>query len=150
MCLIDKNYKLQKIIPNGAFFQKLRHFIGGVQGGHEKIPGTYGGVGGCPKCLFWDFFRPILGFFLQLFALFLLFFSILASKFGSYRKKGSLLAFSEVIYLIGTNFRADKFSRTSSARKLEIFARIYYRAPSTKIQNSVLIFAQFRANCWLK
>ena len=53
-------------------------------------------------------------------------------------------------YLIRTNFRADKFSRTSSARKLEIFARIYFRAPFTKIRNSVLIFAQFRANCWLK
>ena len=52
-------------------------------------------------------------------------------------------------YLIRTNFRADKFSRTSSARKLEIFARIYFRAPSTKHQNSVLIFAQFRANILL-
>ena len=31
-----------------------------------------------------------------------------------------------------------------------IFARIYFRAPFTKIRNSVLIFAQFRANCWLK
>ena len=58
--------------------------------------------------------------------------------------------FTAVNYLIRTNFRADKFSRTSSARKLEIFARIYFRAPFTKIRNSVLIFAQFRANCWLK
>ena len=33
-------------------------------------------------------------------------------------------------YLIRRNFRADKFLRTSSARKLEIFARIYFRAPS--------------------
>ena len=33
-------------------------------------------------------------------------------------------------YLIRINFRADKFSRTCSARKLEIFARTYFRAPS--------------------
>ena len=33
-------------------------------------------------------------------------------------------------YLIRIHFRADKFSRTCSARKLEIFARIYFRAPS--------------------
>ena len=32
--------------------------------------------------------------------------------------------------LIRRNFRADKFSRTCSARKLEIFARINFRAPS--------------------
>ena len=33
---------------------------------------------------------------------------------------------------------------------LEIFSRVYFRAPSTKLKNSVLVFAQFRANCWLK
>ena len=33
-------------------------------------------------------------------------------------------------YLIRRNVRADKFSRTCSARKLEIFARIYFRARS--------------------
>ena len=43
---------------------------------------------------------------------------------------------------------------------VQIFARIFahfvcakirnFRAASTKIRNSVLIFAQFRANCWLK
>ena len=33
---------------------------------------------------------------------------------------------------------------------VEILARIYFRAPSTKPQNSVLIFAQFRANILLK
>ena len=33
---------------------------------------------------------------------------------------------------------------------IEIFARIYFRAPSTKDQNSVPIFAQFRANILLK
>ena len=80
-------------------------------------------------------------------------------------------------YLIRINFRADKFSRTCSARKLEIFARIYFRVSSDfeilktwymaiqtknrgyvlrkfisdffcaqKWRNSVLIFAQFRAN----
>ena len=33
---------------------------------------------------------------------------------------------------------------------VEISALIFFRAPSTKVQNSVLIFAQFRANFWLK
>ena len=33
------------------------------------------------------------------------------------------------IYLIRRNFRAYKFSRICSARKLEIFARINFRAP---------------------
>ena len=36
----------------------------------------------------------------------------------------------KLAYLIRINFRADKFSRTCSARKLEIFARTYFRAPS--------------------
>ena len=34
-------------------------------GDQEKIPGTYGGVGGCLEHRFWDFFLPILGFFLK-------------------------------------------------------------------------------------
>ena len=34
--------------------------------------------------------------------------------------------------------------------KIRNFARIYFRAPFTKIRNSVLIFTQFRANCLLK
>ena len=38
---------------------------------------------------------------------------------------------SEADYLpYRRNFCADKFSRTCSERKLEIFARIYFRAPS--------------------
>ena len=51
-----------------------------------------------------------------------------------------------LIYLIRRNFRADKFSRFSSARKLEIFARIYFRAPSTRHQNSVLISRNIAQN----
>ena len=70
--------------------------------GQEKIPVTYGGVGGWSKCLFWDFFRLFVWFFPRLFALFLLFFSILASKFGSSRKNGSLLD-------VKTMFRSDIF-----------------------------------------
>ena len=69
-------------------------------GGQEKIPGTYDGVGGWSNCLFWDFFRLILGFFPLVFAQFLLFFDIFASKFGSSRKNGSILD-------VETMFRSD-------------------------------------------
>ena len=38
-------------------------------------------------------------------------------------------------YFTFVNFRAEKFSRTSSTRKLEIIGQIYFRVPSTKLQN---------------
>ena len=46
------------------------------------------------------------------------------------------------VYLIRTNFRADLISRTLSARKNIIFARIYFRAPSIYI-----IFARINFAC---
>ena len=45
--------------------QHLGNFVIQLGGGQEKILGTYGGVGGCPEHTFWDFFLPILGFFLK-------------------------------------------------------------------------------------
>ena len=72
-----------------------------VRGDQEKIPGTYGGGG-------WVVQLPILGFFSdlfwgfvpQLFAQFLLFFSIFAPKYASSNKKGS-------ISYVKTMFRSD-------------------------------------------
>ena len=41
---------------SGAIDRKMRNFPGvSGGGGQEKIPGTYDGVGGWPKCLFCDF-----------------------------------------------------------------------------------------------
>ena len=42
-------------------FEKWRIKAGGSQ---EKIPGRYGGVGGCPKLSFWEIFRWQIDFFL--------------------------------------------------------------------------------------
>ena len=41
----------------------VRFFMNRPGGDQEKIPGTYGGVGGWSTCQFWDFFRLILGIF---------------------------------------------------------------------------------------
>ena len=47
-------------------------------------------------------------------------------------------------YLIGTNFRAYKFSRTTCTRKILIFARYLFSRTLLFREISVLIFAHFR------